>query len=418
VFGAGDFVGEVEQGAVDINIQTEFHRLKLAYDRNIESGVDLFNHVILGLDDTRFGNVDERLQGQSIGVGTSLSYVVDETWEWATGASLAFDDIDASGASAFYGEAHNAAVSRVDGQAALWLEGRVSPVRAVELDTGVRLAGYESLSARAAAVEPRLSSTLHLSERTDTILAVGYSTQAPTTSVPAPAVRPAELRGDLQRALQRAATFRYHVPSEWSGEVTAFHNDYFNLSDPLSLATVADPLEIGEAEDGTEPESEDGNFEDRPNGRSYGLEFMLRRPFNNDLSGTLSYTLSRSSRRIGNQSVPSSFDRTHILNTTLGYDFGSGYRFGTRVMVYSGLPVRRLGVVGGRTGERSDPFVRLDLRFSKQWDLRWSQLMFIVETLNATFEKEVLGVTCVAEGCVTATFGPVTVRVRLHPCTA
>jgi hypothetical protein len=78
-------------------------------------------------------------------------------------------------------------------------------------------------------------------------------------------------------------------------------------------------------------------------------------------------------------------------------------------MVYSGLPVREFGVVGGRTGERTDAFVRLDLRFSKQWDLSWSQLMLVIEMLNATFEKEVLGSTCVPEGCVTATFGPVTV---------
>jgi len=71
--------------------------------------------------------------------------------------------------------------------------------------------------------------------------------------------------------------------------------------------------------------------------------------------------------------------------------------------------VRQIGVPGGRTGDRSDAFARLDLRFSKEWNLSWGDLMFIVEMLNATFQEEILGVSCTQVGCATATFGPISV---------
>lgn len=409
VFGAGDFVGEEEGGQVDINIDTVFHRLKVGYNKNLDEGIDLHNYVILGLEGARFNRVGEDFRARSLGAGTALSHVIDRTWEWATGMSMEATDYDASGATNFVGGDSNVSVSRVDTQSALWIEGRVSPIRNVTIDAGHRLAAYTSREAKAIAFEPRLTSTLGLSERTKAILAVGYSTQTPSVAVPAPAVRPADLRGGLQQALQRAATLRYGVPYVVTAEATAFYNDYLDLSDPLSLSTVPDPLEVGDTASGTEPPSEDLNFAERPKGRSYGIELLLRRPFTNALSGSISYTLSRSTRRIGSVNVPSSFDRTHILNTTAGYDFGHGYDASVRFLTYSGLPVRKFGDPAGRTGERTDPFVRLDVRFSKEWRFSWSNLMLIVEMLNATFQKEVLGVSCQAGGCVTATFGPVTV---------
>jgi hypothetical protein len=409
VFGAHDFVGEEENGAVDINIETAFHRLKLGYDRNLASGVDLHNYVILGIEETRFGRVEETFSGRTVGAGSRLSHVVDEAWEWAGGVSAEVDDIDASDADAFLGESNHTSVSRADMQAAVYGEIGYSPLSTVHLDGGMRLAAYKSLAAKAVAVEPRLTSTLDLTERWKTVFAVGFATQVPSIGVPAPAVRPAELRNDLQRALQRAATVRYAVPLEVSAEATLFYNDYLNLSDPLSLTTTADPLEIGETQQGVEAPEEPLNFEDRPNGRSYGLELLLRRPFNHVLSGSVGYTLSRSTRRIGDTDFPSSFDRTHVLNTTLGYALGAGFHASTRLLVYSGLPVRRLGDAGGRTGDRSDPFVRIDGRLSKTWNQSWGELMLIVEMLNATFQDEILGTTCTENGCLTATFGPISV---------
>lgn len=279
----------------------------------------------------------------------------------------------------------------------------------MHLDAGLRLAGYDSLEATQVGVEPRLSSTIDWSQRWKSILAVGYSTQTPSAAVPAPAVRPAELRGGLQEALQRALTVSYRIPHQLTAEATAFYNEYRNLSDPLSLGTVSDPLGVGDADDGSELTREDFNFVEHPNGRSVGLELLLRRPFTQAVSGSLAYTLSRSTRRIGGEDIPSSFDRTHVLNATVGWKLGSGYHASARFLTYSGLPVRQLGITGGRTGERSEPFVRVDFRISKEWDLDWMRLMLILEMLNATFQEETLGVACGPGGCETATFGPIAV---------
>ena len=79
-----------------------------------------------------------------------------------------------------------------------------------------------------------------------------------------------------------------------------------NAAQPtLSLSTVPDPLEVGDAQEGGEPPREDMAFDERPNGRSFGMELIVRRPFTNELSGTLAYTLSRSTRRLGGTDVPS-----------------------------------------------------------------------------------------------------------------
>ena len=93
-----------------------------------------------------------------------------------------------------------------------------------------------------------------------------------------------------------------------------------------------------------------------------GNEFFSR-PFNNRLSGTLSYTLSRSLRRIGGQDVPSSFDRTHVLNATAGYNLGAGFNFSTRLLLYSGLPVRLWQARLGRMGKFNQVMLSADCDF-------------------------------------------------------
>lgn len=409
VLGASDYVAEEEDGVLDINLDAFFHRLKLRYTGTFANGVDLQSYLIFGLEGSRLDADDEEFKARSAGGGLLFSHVVSEDWQWASGISIEATDYDASGAPEFIGEASNISVSRVDTQGALWAEARLFPAGRVSADASVRGAMYRSVDNTELALEPRLSSTLRVTEDVKSILAVGYSTQSPSFTVPTSAVRPAGLRGGLQRAFQSAATLRYALPFVVTAEATLFYNRYSRLSDPLSLTTVPDPLEVGDLPSGGEPPSEDLNFDDRPNGQSYGLELMLRRPFSNALSGTLAYTLSRSTRRIGGTDVPSSFDRTHTLNATLGYDLGNGFNVGARLLLYSGLPVRSIGETGGRTGDRSEPFVRLDFRLSKEWTLSWGKLMLIAEMLNATFQEEILGVSCAPEGCISATFGPLTV---------
>ena len=120
---------------------------------------------------------------------------------------------------------------------------------------------------------------------------------------------------------------------------------------------------------------------------------------------------------------PSTFDRTHVLNAALAYDFGRGYRAGARVLFYTGTPATLTSIP--TRAELLEParlpsFFRLDLRFEKRWNVGKSGwLSFVIEMLNATFSKEVVSVDCGStigtvntsstSSCKDTSIGPVTI---------
>ncbi len=79
-------------------------------------------------------------------------------------------------------------------------------------------------------------------------------------------------------------------------------------------------------------------IEVRTLGASYGLELYVKKKLTSRVGGFLSYTLSRSTRAVGDQSFVASFDRTHVANAALAFDVGKGVRAGARVVFYTGLP--------------------------------------------------------------------------------
>ncbi len=127
-------------------------------------------------------------------------------------------------------------------------------------------------------------------------------------------------------------------------------------------------------------------------GRSYGLEVMLRRPLGQRLYGWLAYTLSKSERAIGyfRQRVPSDWDQRHIVNLVLGYRLRRGYTLGSRIHYNTGrlYPVfdLRTSLVDYR---RLDPFFQLDLRVDKRFVFDRFVLDAYVELVNSTLSREV-----------------------------
>ena len=81
------------------------------------------------------------------------------------------------------------------------------------------------------------------------------------------------------------------------------------------------------------------------------MELLVRRSLAKRLTGWVSYTLSRSRRQenfitpSGGDAlttVPSDYDRTHVLNAVLAADLGRHWRAGARVVFYSGVPYSEL----------------------------------------------------------------------------
>jgi hypothetical protein len=162
------------------------------------------------------------------------------------------------------------------------------------------------------------------------------------------------------------------------------------------------------------------------------VEVLLRRPLSKRLSGWLSYTFSRATRqayfitRSGGDAlatVPSEFDRTHVLNAILGYDLGRRWRMGGRFLFYTGTPYSLLdGTVPlpPYHAYRNPAFFRVDFRLEKRWPLGdTGSIAFVVEGQNVTLSKEVssLGLDCKgtaspevqATQCKQSTFGPLTI---------
>jgi hypothetical protein len=149
-------------------------------------------------------------------------------------------------------------------------------------------------------------------------------------------------------------------------------------------------------------------FEVRTLGHSYGLELYLKRALTSKFGGFVSYTLSRSTRSFENRSYVATFDRTHVLNVALAYNLGRGFRAGSRVMFYTGLP--GVATPDKPDGGRLPAFFRLDLRLEKRWQLGSSAwISAVAEWLNATLSKEAVSTRCTLAGCEAQTIGPITI---------
>ncbi len=236
---------------------------------------------------------------------------------------------------------------------------------------------------------------------------------------------------ELQRALQASQGVELTLPAEITLGLTGFLSRFWGLTDLTAQCTQIEPptapIDMG-------PRPSDPYFcpSNAPvQGHAYGLELLLRRPLSEQVSGWLSYTLSRSVREAhflrldGSETVetvPGDFDRTHVLNAILAFDLGRHWRAGSRFVFYTGVPYSEL--VGNLPAppynqKRDPPFYRLDLRLEKRWLLLDDRsIAFVFEVLNATLSQDAntLGMDCIgdigADGyttrCQRGKVGPIT----------
>ncbi len=117
-------------------------------------------------------------------------------------------------------------------------------------------------------------------------------------------------------------------------------------------------------------------------GRTFGLEFLLRREITATLYGWVAYTLSKSEVLMnpGDQWTAFRFDQTHILTVVVGYRPAVGWEISSRYRLVSGNPTAPVvgatfdadtgGFVAdrGRFGDAQLPlFSQLDAHLQKTW---------------------------------------------------
>jgi TonB family protein len=284
--------------------------------------------------------------------------------------------------------------SRTDLSGGAYVGVELAPTSSITVVPGVRADVYEVSGTTAVGVDPRISASFAVSSSVTIEHSLGIAHQRPNFAAQVPGAQVADLTGGLQEAVLWSSGVRWKLPEDVVATINVFRNGYFDALDP-----------IGGARDFTLDRT---ILSRRSNIAAAGLEIGISRALTRKLGGFLSYTLSRSEESSGRRRSVSGFDRPHVLQAALSYDFGRGVRAGARAVLYSGVPELNLeGSPHFSTDRRGDPYFRLDMRVEKRWRVGeagwWSA---VGEILNATSTREVIRLDC-GSVCVERFAGPV-----------
>ncbi|MGC4092758.1 MAG: TonB-dependent receptor [Polyangiaceae bacterium] len=427
-FGSHDYLAHVDMNGVTVeDLATDFHRIDLAYERALDDG-KLRVAATLGHDSQ--GANPSYLSDRSLSLRVELEERLGRALRLRCGAEGRIDDYRfrqeavADPRQAPVPSSVNPPPRNLGAVAHAELSWR--PLRSIEVTPGVRAAIFDSSRALSVddsarirttlpAVEPRFSLRVSLAPGVAFRSSFGVSHQYPALrvgSLPAVVAAGAGFSASnarLQRTLQASHGLELALPAELTMTVSAYLSRSWGLTD---LTAECIRIQPPSAPIGQGPRADDPWF--CPNnapvrGHAYGLELLLRRSLSERLSGMVSYTLSRSVREShflrldGTEAVatvPSEFDRTHLLNAVLSYELGRGWRVGSRLVFYSGAPYSKL--VGNLAAPpynayRDPAFVRLDVRLEKRWQVGPEQWWaFVLEGQNVTLSKEAntMGLDC------------------------
>jgi TonB family protein len=387
-FGAYDLVGEVQDGTTNVLFGSEFYRLDLRYDHSFEGGSSIRAAVTLGFDQTKLGQL-RNTQDRMVGLRLALNHPLSPRVKLRAGVDGVVDAYSAS--APMYTDPDNPDTRRFDElfparsdlTSGLHAELAIQPDDSLEVTPGVRVDYFRSAGASQVGIDPRISARVKVTDSFHIVHAYGLAHQPPAFVIPIPGLDIGKLSSGLQTSLQTSAGVEIDLPESTKLTANLFNNAFFDMTDVLGVQNRAG--------------NRDDDFAARSSGRAYGFELFLHKKLTSRLGGFLSYTLSRSTRRVGRAEFPSAFDRTHVANAALAYNLGRNWRAGTRAVFYTGIPKnRRDVVVEGQprttsSDDRDPAFYRIDARLEKRWTFGSSTwLSVVLEMLNATLRKEIL----------------------------
>lgn len=427
-FGSHDYLGSAatidgRTGPIVEQLGSDFHRVDLRYDRALHEG-RLRVAATLGYD-------SQGGQGQSDAAAVTTVTNLNAALRVELEKKLAPEALFRAGADARvddYGFAQGPPPTDMSGAPLAPIPSSANPpptnVTAglhadvvwrlgprVEIVPGVRGDVFASsrggTTTTVPAVDPRLSARVTLTPEVAWLSTFGLSHQYPVLRVggiPAMLVSvPGFPLGDsqLQSVAQASQGVGVALPADFTLTTTGFLSGWSGLTDLTSNCVQVLPPTIPAGANPPPPPYACPN--NAPvHGVAYGVELLLRRPLSKRLTGWLSYTLSRSTREehfltpTGGDTVatvPSDYDRTHVLNAIVAYDLGRRWRAGARFVFLSGAPYSNLSgsiPVPPYNGYRDPSFFRVDVRLEKRWPLgKDGYVAFVAEGQNVTLSKEV-----------------------------
>jgi hypothetical protein len=269
-----------------------------------------------------------------------------------------------------------------------YLGAQITPGKRLVVSPGVRLDYYDEEGRQVPAVGPRLGVRVRVGDEVWLKALAGRYTQMPSVPIAVPGFEGFGLASyGLQWSWQGSAGVEAPLGRVLTLDATGFLQR-FQLTD-LASQFEYDPQQ---------------RLLEKRDGRSYGVELLLRRPVQERFYGWLAYTLSRSERVFPplNVTGPSDWDQRHIVNLVTGYRFNRGYTFGTRIHYNSGrpYPVYVLPPAPAEAPEytRLPAFYQLDLRLDKRIVFDRYTLDAYIEVINATGTRELFDVKRTADG--------------------
>lgn len=250
-------------------------------------------------------------------------------------------------------------------------------------------------------VEPRLSTTYQVIPRLGFKAALGFYHQSP---------QPADLSAvfgnpklNVERAFHLLGGSTFKVTDKISFEEVFF----YSKSNDLVTRSASDTPALANA------------LVQQGEGRSFGVQVLLRHELTSRFFGWVSYTLMRSERRdkcATIENIPGmtaadapqnichegpwrlfDYDQTHVATVVGSYDLGAGFEIGARFRYATGFP--RTPVIGSFISTRRDlyepqfgqqnsiripAFVQLDARVSKRFTMNWGKAEIYVDVQNVT----------------------------------
>lgn len=399
-FGAGDQSAQrQDDGAMQDIFHASFHRVAVRYEHHTPDGSFQRLSTTLGHDRwdsnqsdfrPRFLSGSVRAEGvERVSPALALSYGSDLT------VRDQHDQVQPTNGAALI------SFQRADTNLSAWADVTGMPTGRLTYSVGLRADLFTSSEAPNApssiqgSVGPRESISFLVTDFARLHQSFGLGTQARS-----PAQRPPGRINSVAGGLEWTALSDFGVEWRLPGEVfldtTVFHNAYFQVGDVDALRFL----------EGQPPGLTRGQ------GQAIGLEVALKRTLARRLRGFISYTLSRSERSVGYVTSLAQYDRTHVFDVALAYDFGHGFGLSTRATYYTGFPARVPSVAMlGSDPPRAPDYFQLDWQLGKRWELgkRGSFIAATLGVLNTTLSQEANDATCDSLGCTSHMVGPATI---------
>jgi hypothetical protein len=251
--------------------------------------------------------------------------------------------------------------------AAAFLELDVRPLPRLTLLPGVRVDRFDRTDTTVA--QPRMTARWQVAPEVALKAGAGLFVQEPQLDETNAEFGNPDL--DPERAMHVSAGAEWKARPYLSLDVTGFYKNLWHLVSPTERTRMGDNGAM-----------EPLVYDNGGTGHVYGAELIVKHELNANLTGWITYTLSRAMRLDTDASEERLFDydQTHILNLVASYNLPRNWMVSGRFRLVTGNPItpvvgatynassdRYDPIFGEVNSDREAPFQQLDLRLDKRW---------------------------------------------------